>query len=683
MPFSLAFLFPLLSASFGGLELGEGAWVSALLPWLFGQTRRNLNPKIAWSCGALLYAVMGQKIEELPVSLQTRGPVVLEATVADAPLPLGRGALILLAAAPPLELPGPAGPELLPGARIEIVGRIEGDPLRIKIPAGCAPRLIRPAPWWRVSAAIARARSWVRGRLGLGRGLTANATALSGHLRTLLLGERALPRGFRRLYAQTGTLHLFAVSGLHLTLLLTLLERSLGRRSRWLIPPLILYATLTGFRSPVGRAVIIVLGQLGARQFKRRRPRSEHLLFAATILLALRPRSLHEIGFQLSFASYAGIQLLALPWMERRQRDPLRDYGHHLPRPVESALIITTGAFLFGLPFSIHHFHQIAPICLLGSLLLAPLVPPLLLLALLWLAWPGSPLLSVPGEGLIRALRLILQLLEGIPFGHVWIAAPPLGVSLLYAAALLWLVRALHGRRGLKAPSIPLAIAIAAHALPSPPQTEVILLPARRGTALLLGTERTRWLIDTGPARAHIASRILGRGIGRLDGVIISHLHSDHVGGLPAIREKLRVDEIHGSWNTPPLTRGWRCRDGALCIEALWPPPNSSELSTNDRSCALLIEHPFGRILSLGDIESVGLEALLAKAPLPTVRYLVLPHHGSRNRALLNAILESQPRELWIPAIEGFPDESTELLAALLGLPIRQTKGGTVAASPR
>ena len=136
--------------------------------------------------------------------------------------------------------------------------------------------------------------------------------AFAAALRALVLGDR-LPPDARERLARTGTLHFFAVSGLHLALLAAALIRLFGPRASFLLPPLVVYAAISGFRTPVGRALLMIASVVGARAFRRPHRALHQVLLAATIILAMHPRSLTTPGFLLSFSAYAGIVGIAVP----------------------------------------------------------------------------------------------------------------------------------------------------------------------------------------------------------------------------------------------------------------------------------------------------------------------------------------------------------------------------------
>ena len=637
--------------------------------------------------GALLLHLAGPEgePERLPPRSES-APVVVEATVAA---PSRRGArrlVVPLVGLPPLLLP-PSGDGPLPGARLRARGRLEAHGRAISVAGPAAIDFLSPPPPWHLGARLEELRRRLRDRLD--RRLSPQAAAC---LKTLLLGDRSLDRDQRERLARTGLLHLFAISGLHLALLLTILRRGLGRGSRWILPVLVLYAAIADFRSPIARALILAVAEISARELRRPpRPRA-HLLITITLLLAWRPEAVRAPGFLLSCSAYAGILFLAGPLLERRRRDPLRALETLRPqlrlrRQILELGLVSLAAFLGSLPVTVAWFHRIAFTAIPGSVLLAPLVPLLLVCGLALLVVPGFPPLVLAVEVAVSLFESGARMLDSLPLGSVSCPHPGAGVLaawVLMLAALAWGI----GRGRLGGRSLIVAL-LAATALPfigrSAPE-EITALDAGRGISVLCIDAEHSILIDTGPATARIADQLLDLGVRELDAVLVSHLQEDHDGGLPDILDRLRVAEVgHPPGPRPPtggvpgraLSRGSSVAPRSRALRILWPPEPSASCmplpEINDGSLVVEILTPRTTMLICGDLETRGLGALLDTGQIAPCRILVAPHHGARNEALLDLLLQCRPEEVWISARAGFPAESTMLTLYALGIPVRAT----------
>ena len=193
----------------------------------------------------------------------------------------------------------------------------------------------------------------------------------------LIMGKRdLLGAEVRSAYADTGAIHVLAVSGLHVGILalivVQLLTRLLpaGPGGRAVGTALTLlavwyFALLTGLSASVQRAALMVSVVLVGKALHRNNGIFNLLAIAALFMLLLDPRQLFQVGFQLSFAAVAGIALFA-----RALRGWLTVPG--LPTVVSDAVGVSTAAQLGTLPFSLYYFGQFPVYFLLsGTLVIA------------------------------------------------------------------------------------------------------------------------------------------------------------------------------------------------------------------------------------------------------------------------------------------------------------------------
>jgi competence protein ComEC len=271
----------------------------------------------------------------------------------------------------------------------------------------------------------------------------------------LVLGKRdAVSEELRNAYAETGAVHVLAVSGLHLGFVLGALHLLFGwgfwRKPAWRWPRLALillgiwlFALLTGLAPSVLRAATMFSFLEVGRQLQRKSSTYNSLAASAFLLLLLDPQLLWNIGFQLSYLAVLGI-LFFQPRIERWL------YFRHKPaRAAWSLLAVALAAQLTTFPLSLYYFHQFPVYFLLTGLFVVSLAAGILYLAvaLLLLSW-----WPVVASLLAKLLYLLLFLnnalvfgVQSLPFGlirAVWISATL--VVLLYLSQLLlarWLQR--------------------------------------------------------------------------------------------------------------------------------------------------------------------------------------------------------------------------------------------------
>ena len=197
----------------------------------------------------------------------------------------------------------------------------------------------------------------------------------------LLIGDRSrIDPTTRDTFSATGTAHLLAVSGLHVGLIVLVLFVAVSWIPRvWIrflcfALPLSGYVLIVGDTPSVLRAATMALLFLIAYNTGRLTRPINLLGGAALLLLLLRPSSLFDIGFQLSFSAVAGIFLVYTPlWNYLRLRFPRTTTFPILGRLLQ-LLFLSVGAQILTIPFTIYYFGYLSPISPVINLLAVPLI---------------------------------------------------------------------------------------------------------------------------------------------------------------------------------------------------------------------------------------------------------------------------------------------------------------------
>ena len=298
-----------------------------------------------------------------------------------------------------------------------------------------------------VVRAAARTRDWMRTTLTRDLENSPDVVAL---INGMALGLRhETPDDIEDPFQQTGTLHLFAVAGLHVAIVAQLLWilASLLRLPRMaaaalIIPCLFFYSAITGFHVSSLRAATMAAFLLGGIFFDRPVLALNSLAGAALVILAFDTNQLFTSGFQLSFAVVGAILLIAEPISRKLIRagepDPF------LPRSLLSvrqrifqggflwsarAVSVSTAAWAGSLVLIIWYFYLVTPVSLLANLIVVPVAFGVLAVGLMSLvAAPFSPALSLVFNNANWSLaRLILGLVQAfaqLPSGHAYVERP-------------------------------------------------------------------------------------------------------------------------------------------------------------------------------------------------------------------------------------------------------------------
>ena len=210
----------------------------------------------------------------------------------------------------------------------------------------------------------------------------------------VVLGIRYnIPQSVKDDFARTGTAHLLAISGLHLSILagilLSLGIRLFGKKRHiyiWLALGVIwLYAIITGLHPPVVRGAIMASLFLSAELLGRQRTAITSLAFAAAIMVAIDPLILWDAAFQLSFLGMAGLIFIAPPLMSLGRRIVDKTVGEEgagasMAIIVTDSFSVTLAATLAVWPVVAHYFGIVSLVGPLATFLALPALPALIVL---------------------------------------------------------------------------------------------------------------------------------------------------------------------------------------------------------------------------------------------------------------------------------------------------------------
>ncbi|WP_026945265.1 ComEC/Rec2 family competence protein [Algoriphagus marincola] len=265
--------------------------------------------------------------------------------------------------------------------------------------------------------------------------------------KALLLGQKNhLDHSTRQAYSESGVMHILAVSGLHVGILVAVLLflirplklSGLARKSYLLVLVLVIwtYATITGLSPSVVRAsvmfTLIVLGQLR----DRKPPIFNILAFSAILMIAVNPGVITEVGFQLSYLAVAGIILLQ-PLIVRvwYPKSRILEYLWQLGA-------VSIAAQLATFPLSVWYFHSFPVWFLPANLLVIPITflimqvgIPMLLIG--WIPFLGKALGWVVGS-LIQVELWILEAFRLLPFRLNELTIQPVTMLLVWSLLLVW-----------------------------------------------------------------------------------------------------------------------------------------------------------------------------------------------------------------------------------------------------
>ena len=491
----------------------------------------------------------------------------------------------------------------------------------------------------------------------------------AGVIVALVIGDqRGIEQSDWDVFNRTGISHLVSISGLHVTMVAGLgawAMSALWRRSFFIegaALPLrlpaqkaaavagaltaLLYVLLAGFGVPAQRTFYMLTAVALALWCGRVVTLSQVLCLALGVVVLIDPWAVLSAGFWLSFGAVAVILYANLGRVEFAT-----GWRRTLRMAVQTQYAVTVGL----VPLTLLLFSQVSIVSPLANAVAIPIVS----LLVTPLALTGA-LLPAPLAGWVLGLaHAVIALLAD---GLAWLAAGPYAVGSAPAPQPWVLALALAGTAWMLAPrGWPHRWAgLAAWApmltqLPGAPEEgnfTVTAFDVGQGMALLVETHRHRLLYDAGPQYApgsDAAGRILlpylrGRGIGKLDVLVVSHSDTDHAGGARSLLAGVRVAQLQSSLApghaaVRAARRHTRCAAGqawswdGVRFEMLGPAPGSyadAGLKANARSCVLRVSAGGRAIVLAGDIEAAQEAQLTAHSPgALRADVLLAPHHGS------------------------------------------------------
>lgn len=495
-------------------------------------------------------------------------------------------------------------------------------------------------------------------------------------MRALLTGDKTeLYQDADRYYAlgEAGLAHVVAVSGMHISYLMGLIYLLGGRgktTSVIALPLLVLFAAMTGFTPSVTRAVFMQMCLLSAPLFQRENDAPTSLCVVLGLMLFFNPCAVAGAGLQLSFASMAGISLVSARiyrwlWDKVSQKKiagwkPVRWALGFVCISVSAGL----GAQIFSIPIAAAHFGYVSTVSPLSGALC------LWMVAALYVGGYAAVALAVlvPSAGTllpgilawgVRYIYAVVRLLRWIPCEAVYMTNP-LFVAWLVFVYVLFLSAWLCSRRTDRFRIVvPLCLSLItlwgcalAVRLTWSEDLRVTALDVGQGESVVLTSGPRAVMVDCGgsfvpkDAGETAVGYLKGRGRSRLDALILTHLHADHVNGAERVLSQLRVDRLYLPFQSdedgylPGILSAAKAAgtavefvtdNTALLIGdmevTLWAPVLSGE---DNENCLIVMagQDDFEAFIT-GDSLSAA-ERFLAKAyRLPDAELLIVGHHGS------------------------------------------------------
>ena len=506
--------------------------------------------------------------------------------------------------------------------------------------------------------------------------------------KALVLGERYdMTYELETSLTVSGIIHLVAVSGLHVSVLFSILFLLLG--SRRLLTPivgtvfLVFVAAVSGFTPSIVRACLMN-GLMLFALFSGREPDGPtSLTFAVTVMLAINPLCVTSVGLQLSVASVIGIMLFAerisgwvqdLPlWGDVRRRT----VKHYVRSALAGSLSVTLAATIATAPLTAAYFGTVSLVGMLTNLLTVGVANAVfalsivaLVLAFLWM-WPAKLLAWALAWGM-RYIIAVAGLLGSFPLAAVYTESIYILVWLIATYLLIVVFLAMKSKRTWLLCSCvvgTLGIAVLFSWLePKLDDLRVTAVDVGQGQCILLQSDGKTYMVDCGGDSGDVAADaaaevLLSQGVFQLDGLVITHYDEDHVGGAAKLLSRIPAKAVY-----LPQTPGWETWSADIIAhtegDVIWVNEDISLTwddtqmrlfasgyteSSNESSLCVLYQKDKCDILITGDRTAAG-EADLLLDGVGELDILVAGHHGAATSTSEYLLKTTRPELVLISA---------------------------------
>ena len=463
------------------------------------------------------------------------------------------------------------------------------------------------------------------------------------YVHAFLLGDKSyIDKDVKRSYQSNGISHLFAISGMHIALLSSIIEKILKKLKleeetiyKITCIILLLYLLLVGLSPSVLRGVLFyILFSLNRIYYFYIKP-VNLFIFIMSISLLINPNYIFDIGFQYSY-------LISLSLIKLQETIKSNNY-------LKSLLKVSITSFIVSIPITLYNFYEINVLSIIYNLFYVPLVSllifPFTLLVFIF------PKLEIIYNILIFILEKSSLILTKIHISKLIFKRLPPIIYLIYLILIIFYIF-----KNKRIYIYILFFLLVIHFfLPYFDSSDYIkMIDVGQGDCILLHSNNKNILFDTGGASVYnnnsdgeiyhntIGPTLKSLGIKKLDKLILTHGDKDHLGEAEILIKNFKVDEVLLNSNyinyrekriisllpkkTSIIKEGYTSSVGDFELIEL----NEDLNEENDSSQIYLVKYKNIYILMTGDASIKSEENLLNKYNLPYITILKVGHHGSK-----------------------------------------------------
>lgn len=473
----------------------------------------------------------------------------------------------------------------------------------------------------------------------------------------------------------SGIRHVIAVSGLHVTILFSLVFVLTGNR-KWItailgIPVLFLFAAVAGFSPSITRACMMHTLMIVAMLLNKEYDPLTALSFAVVCMISINPFVIANVSLQLSVACMLGIILFSDKiknfLMDKKRLGQFKGRAKKLAGLFSTSISVSLSSMILTTPLCVLYFGMVSLIGPLTNLLTLWIISfifygimlvcvigaflPIVGTMIAWLvAWP------------IRYVLWIAKVMASVPLSAVYTQSVYIVCWLIFVYVLLLVFLLSKKKRPILLgclATIALCFSlVASWTEPYLDDCRVTVLDVGQGQCVLLQSEGRSYLVDCGSdsdnyAADQAANLLLSQGITKLDGIFITHFDDDHVGGISNLLTRITVSQIYspqvdeenesydfGNTEVIAVDKKQLFTFGDAKI-TLIPSENAS--SGNESSLCILFQTKNCDTLITGDRTAAGERELVEQNEIPDIEVLIVGHHGSKTSTSRELLIKTKP----------------------------------------
>ncbi len=524
-----------------------------------------------------------------------------------------------------------------------------------------------------------------------------------GFARALLLGDSSLLTYEEdRAFQVSGLRHMIAVSGLHVSILFSLVYLLVGKQRGLTaiigIPVLFLFAAVAGFTPSITRACIMQVLMILAMLLKREYDPPTALSFAVVTMLIANPQTITSVSFQLSVACMVGIflfsQRINAYLLDEKRFGPAKrkTLRARLTRWICGSVSVTLGAMVTTTPLCAWYFGCVSLVGILSNLLILWVISfvfyGIMLACIAGAVYlPAGKAVAWCVSYLIRFVLFGAKNLSRVPFGAVYINNAYTVAWLIFCYVLLGVFLFGKNKRPLLFACcvlLSLGAALTAYRVEVRKNDFLVtVLNVGQGQSIVLQKEGRFYLVDCGGNTPELAADtaanyLLSIGVTCLDGIIVTHYDVDHTEGIELLLTQVDAENLYLP-DVPDTGSARRKLEKADVENVHWVKPDTAcpveegnitlfsaaeDKTDNESSICVLFQPKDYDILITGDRTVAGERALMAQTELPELEVLIAGHHGADTSSGVELLRKTSPSVVIISVGAGnrFGHPSVEAL---------------------